>query len=724
MKDQLQDHPSTTHPDNTRDLFEEYDGNDNLLSRRDANGSVVAQLFDGANRLRGRTITRGPGVIGVAAESFDFDGLSRLVRTQSGSLVSEFTYDSLSRTTSETSDGRKTTYLRDDAGNALTMLYPSGLAVARQFDELDRARTIGTAGAPGSLAAFRYRGMGRVAGKDLGPTIVGRASFDAVGRITFRSAASPLASLLTEQTSYSPRGLATATTRWDLEGDGQIYRHDDAGRLLLTEEATRAATAVANNSVPAPTSLEAIATGFAFDYTPTDHMTLEAEKQAGVLARQTLLPADGSGRNRPAFASGRALAWDANGNLIAKGPVRYEYDFHNRLVRVTEDGVGELASYEYDALNRRISRAVAGVEHPTVWSGWQAIEEYGENGLAARRVYGLGLDEIVRAEVDLDDDGTVETTQRPIYDRIGNLVVLADEAGKPVERYSYKPYGPEKTEADLTPPQLMQIRRSEFGAIEFDSSEGISGEALRRSLEEGTSPPGVGGTLDGQALRITLGDPQPQGLAAPGDGNDDGGASLAALDGEPGPHATLTRRDVPGREPGRTWVLTFEEPVPTGASVSLAFHPEGIQDGFANPLAAPVTQTFTWPGSAAVLLDTAPPEVERIVATFTGVEILFSEPVDSATLPAAVSVDGQPAPRSRRHGPGRRGQLPLLHPSRGRHDRLREARPRRNPRQCREEPLRLPGPPARSRNRIHLREKPLLRSRDRQVHQRRPAWVR
>ena len=89
------------------------------------------------------------------------------------------------------------------------------------------------------------------------------------------------------------------------------------------------------------------------------------------------------------------------------------------------------ASYDYDALNRRISRAVAGEEHPTVWSGWQAIEEYGDAGLAARRVYGLGLDEIVRAEVDLDDDGTVETTQRPIYDRIGNLVVLADDSASP-----------------------------------------------------------------------------------------------------------------------------------------------------------------------------------------------------------------------------------------------------------------------------------------------------
>ncbi|MBP9825615.1 MAG: RHS repeat protein, partial [Thermoanaerobaculia bacterium] len=491
---------SVTRPDGSQLLFETYDGNDNLLAWRDANGSQVAQLFDGANRLRGRSVERGPGVLGVSAEAFDYDGLSRLVRTQAGSIVASFAYDSLSRTTSETSDGRKTTYLRDNAGNALSMLYPSGLTVLRQFDELDRTRTVGTAGAPAGLAQFRYRGAMRPAGKDLGASILGRSSFDAAGRTTFRTATSPLASLLSEQTSYSPRGLATATTRWDLEGEGQIYRHDDAGRLLLTEEAHRAATAVGNNSVPEAATLESIETGFGFDYTPTDHMLLQAEKQAGAVAHTTLLPSDGSGRNRPAFANGKALTWDSNGNLIAKGSVHYEYDFHNRLVRVTEDGVGELASYDYDPLNRRVSRAVAGEEHPTVWSGWQAIEEYGDDGLEARRVYGLGLDEIVRAEVDLDDDGTVETTQRPIYDRIGNLVVLADELGKPVERYTYKPYGPQKTEADLTPPQLMQIRRSEFGTIDFDSSEGISGEALREALESGTPNSAIDIALDGLSV--------------------------------------------------------------------------------------------------------------------------------------------------------------------------------------------------------------------------------
>ena len=187
----------------------------------------------------------------------------------------------------------------------------------------------------------------------------------------------------------------------------------------------------------------------------------------------------------------------------------------------------------------------------------------------------------------------------------------------------------------------MQIRRSEFGTIDFDSSEALSGEALRENLESGAPDAAIDVTRDGQTVTIRYGEPSPEGLAAPVGAASGGGTTLAPLDGEPGPHATLTQRAIPGREPGRSWVLTFDDPVPAGANVTVTFHPAGIQDDFANPLAAPVTRAFTWPGSAAVLLDAAPPEVERIVATFTGVEVLFSEPVDSATLPAAVTVDGE-----------------------------------------------------------------------------------
>ncbi len=104
----------------------------------------------------------------------------------------------------------------------------------------------------------------------------------------------------------SPKGVASATTCWDLEGEGEIYHHDAAQRLLLSEKSLRAASAVPNNTAQPPADLESIAEGLGISYTPTEHMSLQAEKKADVLAPVNLLPPDGSGRNRPGFANGKA----------------------------------------------------------------------------------------------------------------------------------------------------------------------------------------------------------------------------------------------------------------------------------------------------------------------------------------------------------------------------------------------------------------------------------
>ena len=73
------------------------------------------------------------------------------------------------------------------------------------------------------------------------------------------------------------------------------------------------------------------------------------------------------------------LAWEAGDPMPrdrASLNLDFHYDFQNRLVRVSRDGVGDLARYDYDAQNRRVRRIVGGVTREVSWSGWQAVEEY------------------------------------------------------------------------------------------------------------------------------------------------------------------------------------------------------------------------------------------------------------------------------------------------------------------------------------------------------------
>ncbi len=59
--------------------------------------------------------------------------------------------------------------------------------------------------------------------------------------------------------------------------------------------------------------------------------------------------------NRYASVGGSALEYDAAGNLTKdRLGYEYEYDYENRIVKVTKDN-NDIAEFAYDALGRRIS---------------------------------------------------------------------------------------------------------------------------------------------------------------------------------------------------------------------------------------------------------------------------------------------------------------------------------------------------------------------------------
>src|SRR5207245_781242 len=79
-----------------------YDVHGNRLSSLDANGSRVDSSYDLNNRLMTVSVTLAAGVLGTTNESYQYDGLSRLVRAQDDDSTVTCSYDSLSRIISET----------------------------------------------------------------------------------------------------------------------------------------------------------------------------------------------------------------------------------------------------------------------------------------------------------------------------------------------------------------------------------------------------------------------------------------------------------------------------------------------------------------------------------------------------------------------------------------------------------------------------------------------
>jgi len=160
--------------------------------------------------------------------------------------------------------------------------------------------------------------------------------------------------------------------------------------------------------------------------------------------------------------NGGALVYDQNGNLTAAG-LGYQWDYRNRLRQVcslpagatscSAAGAQLLATYSYDALNRRTRKVVtnSGALNGTTnfyYDGWNVIEERdGSDSLTQQYVFGIEMDE----PVVLDRAGG----QRYFYHQntLESVYALTDTGGNVVEGYRYDAYGQQTVlQPDFTTP--------------------------------------------------------------------------------------------------------------------------------------------------------------------------------------------------------------------------------------------------------------------------------
>ena len=120
--------------------------------------------------------------------------------------------------------------------------------------------------------------------------------------------------------------------------------------------------------------------------------------------------------NQYTALGGVSRVHDSNGNLSDDGTQLYLYDFKNRLVEVKQKSSGaSIATYRYDALGRRVEKAVnGGATTRYVLDGQQVIEEYdASDAWQAAYIYEDGIDRpraMDRADI-ADVNGNSNTTE-------------------------------------------------------------------------------------------------------------------------------------------------------------------------------------------------------------------------------------------------------------------------------------------------------------------------
>jgi RHS repeat-associated protein len=130
--------------------------------------------------------------------------------------------------------------------------------------------------------------------------------------------------------------------------------------------------------------------------------------------------------------NGTTLTYDDNGNMTTDGSRTYAWDEENRLSSVNG------ASYQYDALGRRIAKMVDALTTHYVYDGWQVAQEVGSDGITKSYLYGNYIDEPVCM---ITATGTSSDTVYCLQGNNYNVAALADETGQVVEHYGIEPYG-------------------------------------------------------------------------------------------------------------------------------------------------------------------------------------------------------------------------------------------------------------------------------------------
>jgi len=254
-----------------------------------------------------------------------------------------------------------------------------------------------------------------------GPTVISYDAADQLLSLTYANGSTTVASAAYQ---YNVTGTRSSEARED--GNTRTFGYDQVDRVLSS----------VNSTLP-PTRNET----FAYDLEGNWTTNARVYDAADELAQD----------------ANYDYSYDAEGNLAQKtnrtnpaDQTNYTYDAQNRLVQL----VSPLGTsvYAYDALGRRIARAVNGTTTRYILDEQNVrLELDGSNALSAANTH-AALDRLL----------VRDQTGGPLFyqsDGLGSITALTDATGAVVERYRYSAFGRlEVLDANFQPVTINQPR--------------------------------------------------------------------------------------------------------------------------------------------------------------------------------------------------------------------------------------------------------------------------
>lgn len=378
-----------------------YDANSNLSSLTDARTGVTNYSYDSMDQL----VTRTDQLTNAGTSVYNVDGTLQESTDRKGQTTS-YTYDALRRLTEVTYDDTSTTSYTYDDGNRVTEIDDSVAGTTTiAYNDFDKVTSITT---PQGAISYTYDDAGRRTSMTVSGQTAINYTYDNANRLTQIS-----------------QGSTTIT-----------IAYDNAGRRSSLSLPNAVTTEYAYDAASQLTDLTYKKSGVTIgNLTYTYNNAGLRTAIAGSYARMGLPSATTGGTynaaNQQTALGGNSLTYDLNGNLTSDGTTTYTWNCRNQLTAMSRIGLS--ASFQYDALGRRVSKTVNGSTVTYVYDGPHIVQEKVSGTPTANIILGM-LDEVL---IRTDSGGAWS----PLIDGNGNTLALTDSSGVVQTEYTYQPFG-------------------------------------------------------------------------------------------------------------------------------------------------------------------------------------------------------------------------------------------------------------------------------------------
>ncbi|WP_236905562.1 RHS repeat-associated core domain-containing protein [Collimonas arenae] len=427
-----------------------YDENGNGTQVTDAKGNQHQFNFDKRNAIF--------SVINPLnkAESYVYDNKHNLIqKTDRNNQVTQYGYDGLDRLHKITYADNSTVVINYDQGNRVIQLVDSlNGTISRTYDDLDRMTSITTAK---GTVSYTYYANGLRKTMAVGGQPILSYTYDNGDRlIRIDQAAGPANNNVAQSIRFNYDAANRRTQTVLANGITVNYSYDDASQLIAITYQKPDNSVIGDLSYSYDAAGRRIATGGSF--------------------ARTTLPDDMPGAsfdatNRLTALGPQSLSYDANGNLISDGNQSYIWNARNQLVQIKSNAGTVIANFSYDALGRRQTKSIGGIDTGYVYDGINVVQELNatnvDNSLPvnvrASYISG-GVDEVF---AQLMGSGASASINSYLSDVQGSTLRLADATGNKVVDYTYDPYGNTTADAIVNNPFQYTGRENDNNGLYY-----------------------------------------------------------------------------------------------------------------------------------------------------------------------------------------------------------------------------------------------------------------